>query len=159
MNNPIRFVGRLGAIAVFVSAFSAVLANDLHRLEMWEEPSHQLVFEDGPVRLLDVRIAPGVTSEFHLHRFATVYVVIQDAFVAGQPYGESWSGGGPRAYRAVGSLMERSDYVDSNLTHRVRNDDDRAFHLFAVVSSAVTLSTRCSSLIFNRRTCFSVSTA
>ena len=50
-------------------------------LEMWEEPSHQLVFNRDGTRVLDIRIVPGVLSEFHSHRYATAYVVVQDAKV------------------------------------------------------------------------------
>ena len=69
-------------LAASLSSASMACADEAARFEMWEEPSHQLVFVEGPARILDVRIVPGVTSEFHKHRFATTYVVIQDALVA-----------------------------------------------------------------------------
>jgi hypothetical protein len=101
---------------------------------MWEEPSHQLVFVDGPVRVLDVRIVPGVTSEFHKHRFATTYVIIQDALVAQQYWDGEWSASGPRDYRDPGATMDRSNYVEDPSYHRVRNEDQRAFHVVAVIN-------------------------
>jgi len=109
-------------------------ADDAGRLEMWEEPSHQLVFVDGPSRLLDVRIAPGVTSEFHKHRFATTYVIIQDALVANQFRGGEWGASGPRGYRQAGRTVDNSTYVAKPTYHRVRNEDQRAFHVFAVIN-------------------------
>ena len=109
-------------------------AQEAARLEMWEEPSHQLVFVDGPARVLDVRIVPGVTSEFHKHHFATTYVIIQDALVAQQYLDGEWSASGPRDYRDPGATMDRSDYVENPTYHRVRNEDQRAFHVVAVLN-------------------------
>ena len=65
-------------------------AADEPQREMWEEPGHQLVFEHGDVRILDIRMVPGVTSEFHSHHFATVYIRIQDALMQNQNYAEAW---------------------------------------------------------------------
>ena len=109
-------------------------ADEKDGLEMWEEPSHQQVFVDGPVRVLDVRIVPGVTSEFHKHRYATTYVIIQDALVAQQYWDGEWSASGPRDYRDPGATMDRSDYVEDPSYHRVRIEDQRAFHVVAVIN-------------------------
>jgi hypothetical protein len=104
------------------------------RLEMWEEPSHQLVFAEGPVRVLSIRIAPAQTSDFHVHRYATAYIVIQDARMASQVWDEGWSDSGARSLRHPGATIDRSDYVDNDFYHRVRNDDEQAFHMVAVVN-------------------------
>lgn len=128
---------------LFISTifFSSILlsgpaagSEETTRLEMWEEPSHQLVFVDGPVRVLDVRIVPGVTSDFHKHRFATTYVIIQDALVANQFWAGDWSASGPREYRRPGTTVDQSGYVANPYYHRVRNDDQRAFHVVAVIN-------------------------
>lgn len=110
------------------------LAEKTNRFEMWEEPSHQQVFVNGPVRVLDVRIVPDVTSDYHKHRFATTYVIIQDALVANQFWEKEWSASGPREYRGPGATMDRSDYVGNPTYHRVRNEDQRAFHVVAVIN-------------------------
>jgi hypothetical protein len=111
-------------------------AADDTKLEMWEEPSHQLVFEQGNTRILDIRIVPGVTSEYHLHRYATVYIVMQDALLQGQEHGEEMSARVTRPYRSPGAVMDRADYVTKNSYHRVMNNDDRTFHLVSIVNSA-----------------------
>lgn len=116
--------------------FTQCIAADETRLEMWEEPSHQLVFEQGNTRILDIRIVPGVTSEYHVHRYATVYIVIQDAQLQGQEHGEEMSARPDRAYRSPGSVMDRADYVTKNSYHRVMNNDDKTFHLVSIVNSA-----------------------
>jgi len=109
-------------------------AEGMKRFEMWEEPSHQQVFIDGPARILDVRIVPGVTSDFHKHRFATLYVIIQDALVAQQYWEDEWSASGPRDYREPGATVDNSGYVDKPYYHRVRNEDKRTFHVVAVIN-------------------------
>lgn len=104
------------------------------RFEMWEEPSHQLVFVEGPARVLDVRIVPGVTSDFHKHRFATLYVIIQDALVANQFWEDEWSPSGPRDYRVPGATVDNANYVENPYYHRVRNEDEHTFHVVAVIN-------------------------
>lgn len=101
---------------------------------MWEEPSHQLVFVDGPARVLDVRITPATTSEFHKHRFATAYIVIQDALVANQFWEDEWSASGPRSYRDPGATVDNTNYVENPYYHRVRNEDQRTFHVVAIIN-------------------------
>jgi hypothetical protein len=125
---------QLLVFAAVIWLASAESAEQDDRYEMWEEPSHQLVFVDGPARVLDVRIVPGVTSDFHKHRFATTYVVIQDALVANQYWEAEWSASGPRDYRGPGVTVDNANYVEKPYYHRVRNEDQRTFHVVAVIN-------------------------
>jgi hypothetical protein len=129
---------RISLLVVIVGIVPAIgsSAADEPQREMWEEPSHQLVFEQGNVRILDIRIVPGVTSEYHSHHFATVYVRIQDALMLNQDYGQEWNGRVERPYGAAGSLMNAAGYFARNTYHRVRNTDDRTFHLLSIVNGA-----------------------
>jgi hypothetical protein len=115
-------------------SLATIWADETTRFEMWEEPSHQQVFVDGPARILDIRIVPGLMSEFHKHRFATAYVVIQDALVASQLWDEEWSASGPRDFRKAGATVDNSGYVEKPFYHRVRNEDEKTFHLVAVIN-------------------------
>lgn len=121
-------------LLVIMWSISLARAEQDDRFEMWEEPSHQLVFVNGPVRVLDVRIAPGVTSDFHKHRFATAYVIIQDALVANQYWEDEWSPSGPRDLRDAGVTGDNANYVEKPYYHRVRNEDQRSFHVVAVIN-------------------------
>lgn len=121
-------------LAALLCAGQTALGDDADRLDMWQEPSHQQVFADGPVRILDVRIAPGATSDYHRHRFATVYVVIEDALVANQFWGGEWGASGPRDMRRAGATVDNATYVANPTYHRVRNEDRKAFHLVAVIN-------------------------
>ena len=124
------------AIALLVVLSLAAHAADEPKREMWEEPSHQLVFELGNIRILDIRIAPGATSEFHSHYLATVYIRIQDALMQNQDLGEAWDDKVDRAYGSPGSVIDAAGYVDRNTYHRVHNFDDRGFHLLSIVNAA-----------------------
>jgi hypothetical protein len=103
-------------------------------LEMWEEPSHQLVFNRDGTRVLDIRIVPGVLSEFHSHRYATVYVVVQGAKIKAQRAGGDWVDLSERDRQSAGAMMDRPEYFASPYVHRVENVDDRALHLVSVVN-------------------------
>lgn len=102
--------------------------------EMWDEPSHQLVFSYEGVRVVDVNVAPGVVSQYHNHRLATLYVVVQDAKIRSQRQGADWFDLSDRDRRPAGAMADRSAYVSEPYVHRVHNVDDRALHLVAIIS-------------------------
>jgi len=132
MSKLVRF--HIVMIAASLCSASFVYAEQEQRYDMWEEPSHQLVFVNGPARVLDVRIAPGATSDFHKHRFATAYVIIQDALVANQYWEDEWSASGPRELREAGVTVDNANYVEKPYYHRVRNEDEKPFHVVAVIN-------------------------
>lgn len=120
--------------AILIVSTNVALADS--QKEMWEEPSHQLVFEKGATRILDIRVVPGVVSEYHSHRFATAYVIVQDARVNSQRTGGDWFDLSTRDRRPAGAINDRADYLTKPYVHRVENVDDRTLHLVAVVNSA-----------------------
>lgn len=129
-----RHVSGFVCSLLIASTGTIASAEDDGRYEMWEEPSHQLVFVEGPARVLDVRIVPGVTSDYHKHRFATLYVIIQDALVANQNWEKAWEPSGPRDFRAPGATADMVGYVDSPSYHRVRNEDEHTFHVIGIIN-------------------------
>lgn len=137
MKQSASFVANGFSILVVGLALTmTVRAADDIRREMWQEPSHQLVFEQEHLRILDVRVVPGVTSEYHSHHFATVYLMLQDALMQSQDEGQEWSARAERTLQPPGALVDRADYYFSNTYHRVKNCDDQTLHLLAVVNSA-----------------------
>ncbi len=124
------------ACGVMLVSYSLATESALSN-EMWDEPSHQLVLHENNARVLDIRIVPGVVSEYHRHRFATIYVVIQDAKLWNQLVDGDWAEmGAGRPYRDAGSVIDRSSYVGEPQTHRVKNIDERTFHLVAIVNES-----------------------
>jgi len=131
------FSKRLMGLFLGVLFLPALLDAQDSAVDMWEEPRHQLLLDMDYLRLVSVNIPAGDTSLFHQHRYATVYVLIADALVATQrERDEGWKQPGERPLRATGTLMDRSDYVSDPFAHRVRNQDDHALKLVALVNVA-----------------------
>jgi hypothetical protein len=121
----------LGLVAVIPLPLPAQEPVPVHR-----EPRHRLVWEDGPVRILDVRVPPGDTSLYHIHDTAILYVPIAVAPIDAQPLGGRWIGTGPRdtSRFRTGTVATDTQYAARPLTHRVANVGAGLFHLVAIVN-------------------------
>jgi quercetin dioxygenase-like cupin family protein len=93
-----------------------------------EEPFHHWLFENQYVRVYDVRIPPGKTTEFHLHALDTVIVQVSGGLVAQQTQGQEW--GKPEKEKA-GAVQFSAD-AGKPRTHRVRNEGTEEFHVVLV---------------------------
>jgi hypothetical protein len=124
-------VAALGVMAPTSPALAAQDAVPVHR-----EPRHRLVWEDGPVRVLDVQVPPGDTSLYHIHDAAILYVPIAVSPIDAQPRGGRWIGVGPldTSRFRVGRVVTDTQYVVRPLTHRVANVGPGLFRLIAVVN-------------------------
>jgi hypothetical protein len=109
--------------------------NGERRIEMWEEPRHQLVFSKDQLKVMEVRVPPGDTSQFHSHQYATIYIVINDALMSGQTFGKPWKSSRSER-RAKYSLSDRSEaYFGKQVYHRVCNPDTTTMHLIAILNT------------------------
>lgn len=104
---------------------------------VYREPRHRLVWEGGPIRVLDVQIAPGDTTQFHVHDapFLAVRVAVSATDV--QVLGEAWSGVGPkdRTHFYPGAIDPDTTYAVRSLTHRVTNAGTTNYRLIGVLNS------------------------
>jgi quercetin dioxygenase-like cupin family protein len=92
------------------------------------EPYHHWLFENQYVRVYDVRIPPGATSEFHTHAYNTVFVQVSGGLTAAQTKGQPWD----KAEQEVAGTIEfRADSKKTRI-HRVRNDGTAEYHVVAV---------------------------
>jgi hypothetical protein len=102
---------------------------------VWHEPHHHLVWEDGPVRVLDIRIEPGGdTTLYHTHDAAILYVPIAISPTDAQDLGGPWGGYGPdhvSRHHMDGTEID-TIYATQPLTHRVTNVGRGLFHLVAI---------------------------
>lgn len=90
-----------GLLATFLAA-PGLLAQSpvpVHR-----EPRHRLVWEEGPVRVLDVRIAPGDTTLFHIHDMPMLYVRVADTSYALRPVTHRVTNVGTTPFRLIGIM-------------------------------------------------------
>jgi quercetin dioxygenase-like cupin family protein len=92
---------------------------------VYQEPRHRPVFENALVRVLDVRVAPGDTTGYHVHANRHIAVVISGA--------RTWEQFRGQAATAVDSVADPVGTVFDNAsatlpyTHRVGNADTAPF--------------------------------
>jgi len=95
---------------------------------VFQEPLHRLVHERPEARLLDVRIMPDDTSLFHIHAHDIFFAVVDGSKV----WAESSTGGVGHVTWNAGYLGDNIRYSFGSKVHRVGNDGDRTFRLFAI---------------------------
>jgi hypothetical protein len=88
------------------------------------EPRHKNVFENKYLRLLDVNIIPGDTSQFHMHSTPSFFLRYTNTNVWTQTKGQDWT----QSLRAPGEPSYDS-FLNDTLIHRVTNSDRVAFHV------------------------------
>ena len=93
-----------------------------------EDRFHRWLFENQYVRVYEVRIPPGESTEFHRHAFDSVGVSISGGLTAAQPQGQPW---GKAEQDKPGSVYFDA-FSKKPITHRVRNDGKSEFHLVLV---------------------------
>jgi hypothetical protein len=89
-----------------------------------EEPLHKPVLKNKYIRLLDVWLQPGDTTQFHIHATPSLFVHLSSAETASQIKGEEWVKG-----RAVPGEAWFRSFTPDTLIHRVANVDTRVFHV------------------------------
>ena len=92
---------------------------------VYEEPRHRLVFQSPEVRVMDVTVASGETTGYHVHANLLVGIAVQDArFWAQAP------GAAPGPVTTLKSVPYLFDNWTQDLpyTHRIANADTQPFH-------------------------------
>lgn len=89
-----------------------------------EEPRHHNVLENQYIRLLDVWINPGDTTQFHFHATPSLFLYFTNTLVAAQVKGAAWTTNTNKA----GAASYRS-FINDTLVHRVSNQDTALFHV------------------------------
>ncbi len=104
---------------------------------VYREPRHRLVWEEGPVRVLDTRVAPGDTTLFHVHDTPMLSIRIAVSPVAVQLLGAAWGGVGPTdtTHFYAGAIDVDTSYALRPVTHRVTNAGRTLFHLIGVTNA------------------------
>lgn len=92
------------------------------------EPYHCWLFENQYVRVYDVRIPPGVTTEFHTHAYDSVFIQVSGGLTAAQTQGKAWG----KAEKDVSGAIEFSADSKKTRVHRVRNEGAAEYHVVAV---------------------------
>ena len=117
-----------------------------------DEPHHHNIFENEYLRVLDVHIGPGDTTQFHEHNTPSVFFTFSKTFttsqlIGRQPSRSSASNPGPPSYDSLGTPR----------IHRVWNDDTTWFRVMDIElktgkpkSNQVVIQNSLLTLAFNR---------
>lgn len=92
------------------------------------DPWHRWAFENQYVRVYDVRIPPGQTTEFHRHAYDQVSVYVSGGLVSVQVEGQPWSQPAAVAPRGVAF----ASHATQPLVHRVRNEGSADYRVVLV---------------------------
>lgn len=108
-------------IVPFVSSLFAAA-----QVQVRDEPRHHNVFENSFVRLLDVFLGPGDTTQFHVHSTPSVFTTFTKTatgsqLASGQPSGDLSTAG--RSWY---------DSLSKPRIHRVWNQDTTWFHVMDI---------------------------
>ena len=88
------------------------------------EPRHKNVFENKYLRLLDVHIAPGDTTLFHIHSTPSFFLTLTNTKVGVQIKGQELT----TSQNVAGESWYQS-FLNDTLIHRVTNCNTVPFHV------------------------------
>jgi hypothetical protein len=94
-----------------------------------KEPMHHDVLDNAHVRLLDVHIPPGDTSQFHIHATPSVFLILSDAKTGSQVLQEEDHSKSP--IPDYGNMWFEGFYKLARI-HRVWNSDTLTFHVMDI---------------------------
>ena len=101
-------------------------------VQVYAEPMHQLVFEKGEVKILDVQIMPHDTTQFHIHSNPMFYVSLGWQKDAAQLLNGEWG-----AYDAEwpgGEVDSDTSYALTPIVHRATNGGTTVSRLIGIVN-------------------------
>jgi quercetin dioxygenase-like cupin family protein len=91
------------------------------------EPHHRWVMEAPGFRVVDARIPPGASTEWHRHRYAHVSVRVQGSRISSQKQGEEWTAAEDLPSGAVAFTRVAAPFV-----HRVKNSGNVEYRVVLV---------------------------
>ena len=108
-----------------LSALSALLPFTLvAQVQVSKEPLHKKVLENNYIRLLDVWVKPGDTTQFHIHSLPSVFLHFTTSNISTQVQGKEWI----KDQNTEGKLSFKPFGKDS-IIHRVTNCDSKSYHV------------------------------
>jgi hypothetical protein len=94
------------------------------QVQVSKEPLHKNVLENKYLRLLNVWIPPGDTTQFHIHSTPSVFLLFTNTVTCSQLKGEEWEKG----TNIAGDAFYES-FLNKPRVHRVSNCDTVPFHV------------------------------
>jgi hypothetical protein len=112
-------------ILIFLNVASALKA----QVPVSQEPRHHKVLDNGHVRLLDVHIPPGDTTQFHIHSTPSVFLILTEANTGTEVISEEDRSNSPIMH--YGNIWFEGFYVKPRI-HRVFNRDKHEFRVMDI---------------------------
>lgn len=104
------------------------LSNLSGQVLVHEEPRHHLVFQNKEIRILNVLIPPGDTSQYHIHTTPSLFIRLSSATIGSQLQGGKASVG-----KSMAGTIRFENLAPPNIrTHRVWNADKDTFNVMDV---------------------------
>jgi hypothetical protein len=94
-----------------------------------QEPRHHKVLDNGHVRLLDVHITPGDTTQFHIHSTPSVFLLLTEANTGAEVVSEEDRSNSPIVH--YGNIWFEGFYIKPRI-HRVYNRDNHEFRVMDI---------------------------
>src|SRR3954469_18236609 len=93
-----------------------------------EEPRHKPVFQNNNVRLLNARLPPGDTTQYHLHNTPSLFIFFTTTTTGSQLQGSEPSTG----RSAAGTILFENLTPPHVRIHRMWNIDKDTFHVMDI---------------------------
>ena len=93
-----------------------------------QEPRHHNVFENSFVRVLDVRVPPGDTTQFHKHQTPSVFIVLHPVKTGSEVIMEETKA----TALAKDATISFEGFYTTPRIHRVWNEDSSEFHVMDI---------------------------
>ena len=121
---PKQFLGIISLTLAISNCLSTVQAQVL----VHQEPKHHLVFENKQIRILNVVMAPGDSSVFHIHHTPSLFLFFTNTQTGSMLQGKSASMGKTTA----GEMLYENLAAPNTRTHRVWNVDKDTFQVMDI---------------------------
>jgi quercetin dioxygenase-like cupin family protein len=95
--------------------------------DILREPHHHWVMQTSYFRVVDARIPPGETTQWHRHEFPNVGVRIQGSRISSQKSGGEWTS--PQDLPSGAATIEK---LPLPYVHRVKNSGSDEYHVVLV---------------------------
>ncbi len=113
---------------VFFLFFLCKLGDLQAQVLVHEEPRHHPVFQNDEIRILNVLLPPGDTTQYHIHHTPSVFILLTSTLTGSQLKGAAPSGGKSTA----GSMYFENLSAPHLRVHRVWNMDKDTFHVMDI---------------------------
>jgi hypothetical protein len=117
----LKYISQILLLFIFCSDIYA-------QVPVIKEPHHKPVLVNNYIRLLDVHLNAGDTTQYHIHAAPSVIVMISNSTIGIQKSGEAPAASG----NVTAGSTSFVDYGKNPITHRVYNSGNNIFHVMDI---------------------------